>query len=83
MEDGSFSSNMDLIEPKGVEYFQNIFTSQGSYQSNHILDVLDPEVNEEDNKALVALQRSEVWEAVKSWNPDSAPGVAGFTGHFF
>ncbi|KAL6191890.1 hypothetical protein ACLB2K_038279 [Fragaria x ananassa] len=41
-------------------------------------------VTEEENNRLIEVPSSdEIWSAIKSMDPDSAPGPDGFNGHFF
>nr|XP_011470584.1 PREDICTED: uncharacterized protein LOC105353269 [Fragaria vesca subsp. vesca] len=68
-----------------VDYYKNLFTKHAEYEDSGLVSkVIHSMVTPEENTMLTSVPLSEeIWAAVKSMDPDSAPGPDGFNGHFF
>ncbi|KAL6224831.1 hypothetical protein ACLB2K_003686 [Fragaria x ananassa] len=68
-----------------LDYYTNIFAKdKGCHDTGLVSRVIPSLVIEEENNRLIEVPSSdEIWSAIKSMDPDSAPGPDGFNGHFF
>ena len=68
-----------------VDYYKNLFTKHAEYEDSGLVSkVIHSMVTPEKNTMLTSVPLSEeIWAAVKSMDPDSAPGLDRFNGHFF
>lgn len=83
-EDGNSISNPADIERLALDFYQKLFTSEGSLISDELLAYIPSLVSEEDNNLLLTTPSSEeIRSATFSLSADSAPGPEGFTGTFF
>ncbi|XP_043725893.1 uncharacterized protein LOC122672496 [Telopea speciosissima] len=77
-------SQVKWLLEEAVNCFANLFSSGSCSRHAELLDVIPSVITEEDNTRLIASPSlKEVEEAVFSLSKDSAPGLDGFTGHFF
>lgn len=73
-----------LLTEGAVQHFQNIFSSSPYCLHEELFTGYPKCVSEDMNMKLEATpDKNEVWEAINDLSPDSAPGLDGFTGHFF
>ncbi|XP_057862758.2 uncharacterized protein LOC131071075 [Cryptomeria japonica] len=79
---GSWCSSMEEIEKAAVQHFEKVLGSGNSInarRSDFLLDVINKEVSNEDNEALmVPFSLQEVKEATFSLHLNKAPGPDGF-----
>ncbi|KAL6224691.1 hypothetical protein ACLB2K_003546 [Fragaria x ananassa] len=68
-----------------IDYYKNLFTKHAEYEDSGLVSkVIHSMVTHEENTALTIVPLpEEIWAAVKSMDPDSAPGPDGFNDHFF
>ncbi|KAL6225674.1 hypothetical protein ACLB2K_004523 [Fragaria x ananassa] len=68
-----------------LDYYTNIFAKdRGCHDTGLVSRVIPSLVTEEENNRLIEVPSSdEIWSAIKSMDPESAPGLDGFNGHFF
>lgn len=88
LNDGSFTSNPNLIGTIAVDYFSKLLQSQNTNvchdSINSFISILPNLVTNAQNDSLTrAPLWDEVLNCINSLDPDSAPGPDGFSGHFF
>lgn len=68
-----------------VDYYTKLFTNHADYIDTGLIGRVIPSlVTDAENGSLTAIPSSEeISLAVKDMDPDSAPGLDGFNGHFF
>ena len=78
------------IKKVGVNFFKDLLAprnkddSSSEDQLSVFLDAIPNMISEEDNNRLMKpFTMEEIWEVVKSFPPDKAPGPDGFTALFF
>ncbi|XP_056855145.1 uncharacterized protein LOC130504548 [Raphanus sativus] len=82
--DGSEHFDEDMKGKIAVDYFTDLFTSNGSASPVELLEGMTPRVTERMNRDLIKpVSDAEIKSAVKAIKCDSSPGVDGMTGHFF
>lgn len=82
--DDTLTNNKD-IEEHVLSYFTNIFSTHFDHLENDLPEKFIPNsVTAEDNSLLIALPSAEeVKHAVFDLSGDAAPGLDGFSGHFY
>ncbi|GER37118.1 RNA-directed DNA polymerase (reversetranscriptase)-related family protein [Striga asiatica] len=80
-EEGNWCETQQEIEECISSYFNTMFTSEGSYEDEHILQNLTQVITDDINKRLIAMgeatspvSEEEITEALFSMNPLKAPG---------
>lgn len=82
--DGKVITDPKIIAQRAVDFFENLFTASPYFMHEELFDDYPREVTEDMNAKLIEVPTTrEIWDAVSQLSPDSAPGVDGFTGHFF
>lgn len=67
-----------------IDYFTDLFSSNGSVPPLELLEGMTPRVTERMNRDLIKpVSDTEIKRAVKAIKSDSSPGVDGMTGKFF
>jgi hypothetical protein len=68
----------------GLQFLQNLYTSEGGQNTNEVLDHVPRKANTEMNAILTApYEPAEVKTALFQMFPTKAPGSDGFPAHFF
>lgn len=84
LDDGSSTSDPSLIGTKACESFSSMFKAGHGNPSSTLLNCISSLVTPCMNENLCGIPtENEIWEAVSKLDPDSAPGLDGFNGHFF
>lgn len=82
--DGTIINNPNQISDMAAEYFSRLFTASPYVMHSDLFEGYPATVSAEVNNSLCAVPSSkEIWESICSLSADSAPGLDGFTGHFF
>jgi hypothetical protein len=76
--------NLNELKQEGINYFNNLFSSERTNHMEYLLDTIPKLVNDLDNEMLCAIpSEMEIWHNLSSMNKDGAPGPDGFTAKFF
>jgi hypothetical protein len=82
--DGSVCSNTDEVHAEVQEFYQALYTSQGSGNMDELLNLVQPVVSGQMNETMDRVYtEDEVKLALFQMAPSKAPGVDGFTAGFF
>lgn len=74
----------DIKGKIAIDYFTDLFKSNGSADPFELLDGMTPRVTDRMNRDLIKpVSDAEIKREVKAIKSDSAPGVNGMTGQFF
>ena len=75
---------MEEMHGMVVDYYSNLFKSEGTSNMGMVLDHVPHKVTDEMNRFLCApFNESEVKNALFEMFPTKAPGPDGFPAHFF
>lgn len=78
------TDNAALMNGAMTIFFPNIFSASPYCLHEEIFEGYPTNVTPQINRELEAAPTpNEIWEAIKSLPPDSAPGPDGYTCHFF
>lgn len=82
--DGRMISDPQEIGELAAQHFAELFKASEYHLSEELFQGVEHIITDSENEGLTAIPSTqEVRDAVVSLNPDSAPGVDGFTGNFF
>lgn len=82
--DGSECTNVEELHEMAVDFYHNLFESEGTSHMHFVLDHIPPKVTGEMNLFLCApFVESEVKNALFQMFPTKLPGPDGFPAHFF
>lgn len=82
--DGENITDPSQICNLAASHFDHLFTATPYAMTEELFDSYPATVSALQNDLICTLpSKQEIWEAVCSLSADSAPGVDGFTGHFF
>ena len=82
--DGSVCDDPDEVEVKVMDFYQNLYQSQGYNDMSDLLQFVPPRVNDTMNGLLEKdFTAEEVRKALFQMASSKAPGVDGFTAGFF
>lgn len=83
-DNGNWVRDPAVMSEMAVDYYQKLFSSQGSYDPDRLVESIPQLISDEQNVWLCSIPSDdEIKEAVHSMAPDSSPGPDGFTGRFF
>jgi hypothetical protein len=81
---GSVCTNTDEVHAEVQEFYQALYTSQGSGNMDELLNLVQPVVSGQMNETMDRVYtEDEVKLALFQMAPSKAPGVDGFTAGFF
>ncbi|XP_012845938.1 PREDICTED: uncharacterized protein LOC105965938 [Erythranthe guttata] len=84
LDDGSFTSDCQLIGAKALAYFDDLFHATPYHLDQDLFSHVEAKVTTTMNTKLCEIpDEDEVYKAIKDLSPDSAPGQDGFTGYFY
>ncbi|XP_012857145.1 PREDICTED: uncharacterized protein LOC105976424 [Erythranthe guttata] len=84
LDDGSFTSDYQLIGAKALAYFDDLFQATPYHLDQDLFSHVEAKVTTTMNTKLCEIpDEDEVYKAIKDLSPDSAPGQDGFTGYFY
>jgi hypothetical protein len=82
--DGSTTTDPDEMKELARDFFQNLYTAEGTLGMNDVIDTVPSRVTAEMNASLVApYTEEEIKKALFQMFPTKAPGPDGFPAHFF
>lgn len=81
---GDFVTDPHIIGFQVSHCFQQLFVATPYHIDEELFHDYPSLINDEDNMTLTTPpDANEILVAIKSLDPDSAPGPDGFTGHFY
>ncbi|KAL7160678.1 hypothetical protein ABFS83_01G113200 [Erythranthe nasuta] len=84
LDDGSFTSDCQLIGAKALAYFDDLFHATPYHLDQDLFSHVEAKVTTTMNTKLCKIpDEDEVYKAMKDLSPDSAPGQDGFTCYFY
>ncbi|XP_015169198.1 uncharacterized protein [Solanum tuberosum] len=74
----------ERIAEAATRHFNSLFSQTDQQPEFKILDNIESIITDEDNDLLTGIPNSEeIYQAITSLNPDSAPGPDGYNGRFY
>ena len=85
-QDGSYSSNINVILKEQKRFYETLFTSEGSNETeaNAILERVDSFLNEEQKTSCDAdITEGEIFDTIKLLKTNKSPGDDGIVSEFY
>ncbi|KAL3623019.1 hypothetical protein CASFOL_031835 [Castilleja foliolosa] len=83
-EVGTEITDTATIGQLAVDHYSTLFQSTQYCIKEELFQGISKRIQEIDNEELIKIpEEAEIFQAVKELSPESAPGMDGFTGHFY
>lgn len=77
-------SDPQIICEKAADHFHKLFTATPYVIHEELFACYPNAIQANTNASLCEIPScEEIWEVIRGLSPDSAPGIDGFSGHFF